>query len=232
MDVSFEGEAYPSEDERRMFGYEPERVYILDSSRANPSEKQRFSGSSTEEILDALEDGFLGFSYVNAQILIDQHEADALREVPAYQQEAVPAEFYPGQEWIDNLREIESINSSVTDSEFSAVFHNEGKVRDVEKIDEEVNSSYFTAFPDITGVSLVTYNPPQRHANLMQYNEQLIAPKNSSDEEADPPLNQETDFRKVDYPRNERAIRKLMKAHEDWDIVKQTLPSHETPPEI
>ncbi|MFB6174665.1 MAG: hypothetical protein ABEJ87_01670 [Candidatus Nanohalobium sp.] len=233
MEVSFEGEAYPSEDERIEFGYEPNRVYILSGSE-KVQDKQHFRGFSTEEILEELDEAFLGFEYVNGDMLVDEDEnpSGGPGDVPLYQREAVPAELRPGDEWEEALREIESMNSSVADSSFSVVFYNDNRVHDVDRLGDEIQNTSVSAFPDIRGLQLVAYWPQTKQANLIQYSDEVHVPEEPLGDERGALIDHEGDFRTVEYPRDEEGIRRLLQQHEDWNITKNTLGSHELPPEI
>lgn len=233
MEVSFEGEAYPSEDERRKLGYEPNRIYVL-GELGEVGENQRFRGFSAEEVLDEMEDAFLGFEYVNGELMLEKGEEppEGPEEVPLYQREAVPASLRPGDEWEDALREIEDMNSSVADSSFSVVFYNENRVHDVDRLGDEMQNTSVSAFPDIRGVQLVAYWPQTKQANLIQYSDEVHVPEEPLGDERGALIDHEGNFRTVEYPRDEEGIRRLLQQHDDWNITKNTLGSHELPPEI
>lgn len=233
MEVSFEGEAYPSEDERRKFGYEPNRVYIL-SEGGGVEENQRFRGFSTDEILGELDDAYLGFEYANSDLMLEKGEEppEEPGEVPVYQREAVPASVRPEDAWIEDMREIEDMNSSVADSSFTVVFYNESRVHDMDRIGEEMRNTSVTAFPDIKGVQLLAYWPKMNQANLLQYSDEVHVPEEPLGDERGAMIDQDSDFRTVKYPRDEESIEELLKQHEDWQITKNTLPSHNLPPEV
>ncbi|PSH01022.1 MAG: hypothetical protein BRC30_00450 [Nanohaloarchaea archaeon SW_7_46_7] len=236
METVFEGEAYPSKDERRKFGYRPNRIYILNEP-GNVDDNQRFTGFSVDEILDEMDKAYLGFEYINEDVWLEKKQEDGekvsdLREVPVYQREAVPASITPGEKRLNAMREIEDMNSSVADSSFSLVFYNEGRVRNIDRIGEEISNTSLNAFPDIRGVELVAYWPQTNQANLIQYSSEIQIPKEPMGDERGALIDRDTDFRTVKYPRDEKSIRQLMNQHEDWNITKNTLGSHEIPPEV
>lgn len=233
MEVSFEGNSYPSEDERRKFGYEPNRVYVLDG-RGGVGENQRFRGSSVDEILEELGDVYLGFEYVNSDMILENGEehSEGPEEVPIYQREVVPASLRPGDEWLGNMREIEEMNSSVTDSSFSVVFYNENRIHDVDRLGGEMSNTSVNAFPDIKGVQLVAYWPKTRQANLIQYSNEIHVPEEALGDERGALIDEEKDFRTVSYQRDEESIEELLQQHENWEITRHNLPTHELPPEV
>jgi len=236
MEIGFGGEAFPSEDERRKFGYEPNRIYVL-SEPGDVGENQRFRGFSVDEILDEMDEAYLGFEYVNEDAWLDRQESGGKEdpgpgEVPIYQREAVSASLRPEDKRIEAMREIEEMNSSVADSSFSLVFYDEGRVRSIDRLGEEMGNTSLTAFPDIKGVQLVAYWPQTKQANLIQYSDKVQVPEEPMGDERGALTDHEGDFRTVKYPRDEEGIRELLKQHEDWNITKNTLGSHEIPPEI
>lgn len=239
MEVGFEGEAFPSGDERRRFGYEPNTMYVL-SEPGDVEDNQRFRGSSIDEILGEMDEAYLGFEYVNEDVWLDRAEEDEEededlpnpRDVPVYQREAVPASFRPGDDHLEAMREIEEMNRAVADSSFSLVFYNKGRIRDIDRIGEKMSNTSLTAFPDIRGVQLVAYWPQNRQANLIQYSDKVQVPEEPMGDERGALIDTEGDFRTVRYPRDEQAIQELLGQHEDWRITKNTLGSHEIPPEI
>jgi len=236
METAFEGEAYPSKDERRKFGYEPNRIYILDKPR-NVEDNQRFRGFSVDEILDDMDEAYLGFEYINEDVWLEKkqegrEEVPDPGEVPVYQREAVPASLRPGEERLNAMREIEDMNSSVADSSFSMMFYNEGRVRDIDRIGEEISNTSLNAFPDIRGVELIAYWPQTKQANLIQYSSEIQIPEEPMGDERGALIDQDRDFRTVKYPRDEKSIRHLINQHDSWNITKNTLGSHEIPPEV
>lgn len=231
MEVDFEGEAYPTEDERMQFGYQPNQVYIMDGSSKGPSEKHRFRGGSADEILEEMADAYLGFEYVNNKMLIEEQEAKGLKEVPVFQYEVVPAELRPGEEWIDTFQSIEEMNDEVADTAFTVTFYNSERASDVDKLNKELEKASLTAFPEIRGVQLISYRPQSQHANLIQYNDEVSVPKEPLGDER-VGIDPDQKFRTVEYPRDEASIREVLENHSDWEIEKNTLPKHEIPPEI
>ncbi|MFB6115471.1 MAG: hypothetical protein ABEK04_04190 [Candidatus Nanohalobium sp.] len=231
MEVDFEGEPYPTEDERIHFGYHPNQIYIMDDSSKEPSEKHRFRGSSVEEVLEEMRDAYLGFEYVNGELLMDEQDAEGLKEVPVFQYEAVPAELRPGEEWIETFREIEDMNHDVADTSFTVTFYNNERAVEVDMLDDELENASLTAFPDIRGVQLVSYWPQTQQANLIQYNNEVSVPVEPLGGER-VGIDPDQKFRTVEYPRDEASIRELLENHSDWEITRNTLPKNEIPPEI
>lgn len=232
MDVVFDGDAYPSSDERIQFGYQANQVYVMGDSAKAPGEKHRFRGTSVSDVLENMEDAYLGFEYVNGELLMDEQEAEGLKEVPEFQYEAVPAELRPGDDWLESFREIEGINQEIADTCFSVTFYNNERATDVDMLDDELENASVTAFPDIRGVQLISYWPQTRQANLLQYSDEVSVPVEPLGDERIGLENSGERFRTVEYPRDEASIRSLLENHGDWEITRNTLPKNEIPPEI
>lgn len=231
MEVKFEGEAYPTEDERIHFGYQPNQIYILEDSSKEPSEKHRFRGSSVEEVLEEMQDAYLGFEYVNGELLMDEQEAEGLKEVPVFQYEAVPAELRPGEEWIESFRDVVEMNNEVADTSFTVTFYNNERASEIGMLDDELENASLTAFPDIRGVQLISYWPQTQQANLIQYNDQVSVPVEPLGDER-VGIDPDQKFRTVEYPRDEASIKELLENHSDWNVTVNTLSRHELPPEV
>lgn len=237
MDIGFEGEAYPSRDERELFGYRPNSIYVLARGFENLQTSQSFRGDSAQEVIEGLEDALIGFEYLNEDVSQDRNEdgeEDVVEErsVPMYQQEVVPAELSPESNWVSSLHEIEGMNEDVADTFFSATIHdNSGYFRRVDEFAEELAEPTVTAAPDIQGVHALSYATDRREATLIQYMEELEVPEEPTQH---PPgaMISDVDYRKVEYPRDEEKISELVENHENWEVEKTTLPVHEIPPEL
>lgn len=231
MDVGFEGEAYPTRDERKLFGYSPDAVYVLSPESGGPDSSQKFRGDSAEDLLSSFENAFIEFEYVNEDVEQDE-ETSAERSVPEYQSEVFPVELSPSDQWLDALEEIEDINESVGDTFFSATIHeNGGYFRRIGNLADSLSDPTVTTAPDIQGLRAVSYNPERRDATLIQYREELEVPEEPTEH---PPsaMISDVDYRKVTHPRDEEKIGQLVQNHEGWDIDKVTLPLYDAPPEL
>lgn len=201
-----------------MFGYEPSRVYVLDD-REGIDDGQRFRGASSDEVLEALTNGYLGFEYVNSDVLLEDRGGDV--RMPVFQREAVPAEFHPDQEWKRLLEEVEEVSSSVSDSHLSSTIYNERKFRSVEDIEVGPGNTSFAAIPDIRGVHMVSYIPERREARLFQYSGRLEA---SPQEAEGGGAVLEKRNSNGSSERDEESIESFLDAHENWEISRETLP--------
>lgn len=231
MDIGFEGEAYPSRNERESFGYSPDAVYVLAPDSNDFDSSQKFRGVSADKLIESFENAFIGFEYVNEDVSNDQ-EASTERSVPKYQREALPAELSPSGQWVDLLEEIEDMNESVADTFFSATVHeNGGYFRMVKNFVDDLSEPTITTGSDIQGLRAVSYNPTRRDATIIQYREELKIPKEPTEQ---PPgaMIGNVDYRKVTHPRDEEKIQQLIDNHEDWDVDKVTLPLYDAPSDL
>lgn len=232
MEVDLDQEPFPTEDDRLQFGYEKNRVYIVKDPGKKPGEKQRFRGDSVDEILGKFSDAYIGFGYVNGELLMDNQEEQENVEVPVFQQEAVNASIRPGEEWVGNLEDIEQINEEVSDSSYSVTVYNDEKITSVDRLDEELAQASVQSFPDIKGVQVIAYWPQTRQANLIQYNDRIRVPKEPLGDERGGLIDTDQEFETVNYPVDEASIEELLENHENWDISRHKAPSNEIPPEI
>lgn len=231
MNVDFDENPYPSENERSQFGYEPNQVYVMEDPSKAKDGKHRFRGDSLDDILKHMGDAYIGFEYVNKDLLLDEQDVDGMKEVPAFQNEAVPAELRPGEEWIDTLEDIEEMTREVTDTSFMVTFYNDKRPKEVDILEDELHNTSLTSFPEIKGIQLVSYWPETHQANLIQYNNKVKVPTKPLDDEKEP-VESNQNFRTVKYPREEKSIQELLDNHGDWEITKNTLPKHNLPPKI